>query len=291
MPLQDSQHNILITNETPPRACLADFGLSTLTPSGPGETTTATAGGTPLYMAPELLCPTKFGKLSARLTQPADIYALGMVIYEVLSGFPPFHDQMCGVFDHAYRVVDGARPPKPDNAEQVGFGDGTWELVEECWSQESTRRPVIERVFTHLTRVAASSTVVSPTPDGSLQSTNNLPEFDSSSKYFILATHDNSNLGSQGGIRLFRSATATTQHRVVTPVTSVSRSTTVETVSPVSTISTVGTLASGAPSSITSVQSSITPTPNDDSKDPHRSGSYFPALVYRVSWLTFENSS
>jgi serine/threonine protein kinase len=54
---QDLQHIILITNETPVRVCLADFGLSTLTPSIPGETATITAGGTPVYMAPELLCP------------------------------------------------------------------------------------------------------------------------------------------------------------------------------------------------------------------------------------------
>ena len=156
---KDSQHNILITNETPARACLADFGLSTLTPSAPGETTTITTGGTPLYMAPELLNPEKFGKTNSRPTQPADVYAFGMVIYEVLTGFDPFYEQRLGTIQLVCRVLDGARPTKPGNAEEVGFGSGTWELVNKCWKTKSARRPTIERVLAHLARVSGSSAV------------------------------------------------------------------------------------------------------------------------------------
>ena len=157
--LVNLQENILITNETPARACLADFGLSTLTPSAPGGITTTTAGGTPLYMAPELLNPGKFGKTTSRPTQPADIYALGMVIYEVLTGFDPFYDQRFGTFQLVCNVVGGARPTKPDNAEEIGFGNGTWDLVKECWRERSTKRPTVERVLAHLARVSESSEV------------------------------------------------------------------------------------------------------------------------------------
>ena len=153
------QDNILITNETPARACLADFGLSTLTPSAPGGMTTTTAGGTPLYMAPELLNPGKSGKTNSRPTQPADIYALGMVIYEVLTGFDPFFDQQYGTFQLVCLVVGGTRPTKPDNTEEIGFGNGTWELVKECWREKATKRPTVGRVLAHLARVSASSEV------------------------------------------------------------------------------------------------------------------------------------
>jgi len=164
-PSQDLQQNILITNGTPPQACLADFGLSTFIPGAQGEMTTVTAGGTPVFMAPELLCPSKFNKPSSRPAQPADIYALGLVIYEVLTGSQPFHEQGWWEHETVYHVITGLRPKKPANAEQIGFGDGTWELVEECWIEESTKRPTIDRVLTHLARVAASSKIVGPTPD------------------------------------------------------------------------------------------------------------------------------
>ncbi|KAF9777435.1 kinase-like domain-containing protein [Thelephora terrestris] len=158
-------NNILITNETPPRACLADFGISTLAPSTSGVTATDNAGGTFLYMAPELIAPSTIGSSSARPTKPADIYALGMVILEVLTGALPFSEKGWVTTEVTYRVVSGERPTKPDDAEQIGFGGRTWELVEECWVQQPTRRPKIEQVLAHLTRVAASSTVFGPTPE------------------------------------------------------------------------------------------------------------------------------
>ena len=273
----------MITNETPPRACLADFGLSTLTPGTPGDATTITTGGTPLYMAPELLCPTKFGKTNARPTQPADIYALGMVIYEVLTGFQPFHEQNYGIFELTYQVVNGARPVKPDNAVEIGLGGKMWELVEECWSQEPTKRPTIGQILTHLTRVAASSEVVDPTPEKPRETTDSR-EFGCSSKRFILSARDNSHLGAQGQIRLFGPITTTAQLRTVIPVNQVA---TVNTVSPVSTTSmasTISTLASGAASSMTSV-------PSRNSEDSHRSGRHFLTLVYHASQPTFDDHS
>ena len=223
----------------------------------------------------------EFGKTSGRPTQPADIYAMGVVIYEVLTGFQPFYEQRYGIFELTYHVVRGSRPVKPENAEQIGFGGGIWELVEECWSQESTRRPTIQRVLAHLTRVATSSAIVGPTPEEPCESMEDSEEFGFSSKRFILSACDRSHLGTQGNIRLFGPTTATARLRTVVPV---NRVVTVSTLSPVSTIGTDGTLVSRAPSSMTSV-------PSGNSEDSHRSGSHFPTLVYHASQLTFENYS
>ena len=199
--LKRLQYNILITNETPVRACLADFGLWTLTPSStPGEMTTDTTGGTPFYMAPELLDPEQFGKENSRPTQPGDIYAFGMVIYEVLTGFDPFYDRkfrhhgQYWRYQFTLRVLDGLRPTKPDNVEAIGFGSGTWELVEECWAKESTRRPKIEQVFAHLARVAASSTIFSPTLGMSHDSDDSSRFNSSSTIHFTFPKHDKSHL-------------------------------------------------------------------------------------------------
>ena len=145
-------------------------------------------------MAPELLCPGKFEKSSTRPTQPADIYAFGMVIYEVLTGLQPFHEQKWGQFEIVFHVINGVRPTKPANARQVGFGDGTWELVEGCWVTEPARRPAIDQVLAHLTSAAAHSKVVSPTPHKARESST-VP--DSSGKLFVSPFHDDSHPDAQ----------------------------------------------------------------------------------------------
>jgi serine/threonine protein kinase len=137
-------------------------------------------------MAPELIAPSMFGGLSARPTKPADIYALGMVILEVFTGALPFSEKGWVIPEITYRVVNGEQPTKPDDAEQIGFGGRTWELVEECWMQQPTRRPKIEQVLAHLTRVAASSTVVGPTPE-ILLSVDAPDSFSSSESFVFLA--------------------------------------------------------------------------------------------------------
>ena len=103
-------------------------------------------------MAPELLNSEKLGGKRARPTQPADLYAFGMVIYEVLTGCDPFHDYDLGVIQLLFLISNGGRPKKPGNTEEIGFGSGTWELVRECWRDRPKRRPTIERVLAHLAR-------------------------------------------------------------------------------------------------------------------------------------------
>jgi serine/threonine protein kinase len=76
--------NVLLTQEG--RAKLADFGLARPITLAPGMTAASMVMGTPGYMAPEQLA----GKIDHR----ADIYALGVMLYEMLTGSPPM-----GAFD------------------------------------------------------------------------------------------------------------------------------------------------------------------------------------------------
>ena len=81
------QENILINNEVPPRACLADFGFTMIVP---GHSISAMAeGGTYSFMAPELLAPVKFGLGNPIPTPEADIFAFGLVILQVFWPNPP----------------------------------------------------------------------------------------------------------------------------------------------------------------------------------------------------------
>ena len=84
-PSDVQQANILVSNETPPRACLAGFGFITMVfdPDKPMVDDTQLEGGALRFMSPELLVPSKFGMMDSLPTPESDIYAFGMVILQV----------------------------------------------------------------------------------------------------------------------------------------------------------------------------------------------------------------
>ena len=119
--------------------------------------------GTWSHMAPELLFPGKFGLSDGRVSKQADIYAFGMVVYEVLTGRAPFAGEVRGPANIIMRVMEGKRPSEPEDAEGIGFGKGTWELVQLCWNETRDERPTAVDISKHFHRVARTSNVVPPT--------------------------------------------------------------------------------------------------------------------------------
>jgi WD40 repeat protein len=75
--------NILIDREGQPH--VADFGLAKQIEGVSGLTLSGTVVGTPSYMAPE-----QAAGQHTNLTTAADTYALGAILYECLTGRPPF---------------------------------------------------------------------------------------------------------------------------------------------------------------------------------------------------------
>jgi serine/threonine protein kinase/tetratricopeptide (TPR) repeat protein len=76
--------NVLLDSDSG-RAMLADFGIAraVITESGESSTGQGVAVGTPIYMSPEQAA-------GEEIDTRSDIYALGVVAYEMLAGHPPF---------------------------------------------------------------------------------------------------------------------------------------------------------------------------------------------------------
>jgi serine/threonine-protein kinase len=99
---------ILLTSDGTPK--IADFGLARHFDSGSALTLSGTPVGTPSYMAPEQAMG------QARTIGPAtDIYALGAVLYEMLTGRPPFRAETA-VETHLQVIHQEPVPPSRLNA-------------------------------------------------------------------------------------------------------------------------------------------------------------------------------
>ena len=126
---------------------IAGFSQLTMTPDRMGFVPAGLEpeGGTTQWMSPELLDPAKFGLADGCSTKESDCYALGMVIYEVLSGQSPFPS--CGAGTVILKVLDGERPARPQGAEGTRFTDAIWGMLECCWKPRPQDRPSVEAVL------------------------------------------------------------------------------------------------------------------------------------------------
>lgn len=109
-------------------------------------------------MSPELLDPQKFGFEKIRPTQYSDCYALGMVIYETISGRSPFYQHVD--LNVVVKVLAGEHPPR-----KAGFADSLWKTLELCWTSQPKGRPSIEDVLRCLEGSSSSSGPFSPWVD------------------------------------------------------------------------------------------------------------------------------
>ena len=137
-------------------ARLADFGLLTIIsdPANFLSSSSCTQGGTARWMSPERIVPQEFGLKDGRPTESSDCYSLGMVIYETISGKPPFHEHRD--ITVSVKVLKGEHPPRGTE-----FTESLWELLKMCWAFQPNNRPSIEDILQRLESVS----ILLETPD------------------------------------------------------------------------------------------------------------------------------
>ena len=102
--------NILITVNGTPK--VTDFGLARWLDGRDGLTLSGTPVGTPSYMAPEQARGDKVA-----IGPASDIYALGAILYELLTGRPPFRSDTASA---TLQQVRGRRAGAAATAEPAG---------------------------------------------------------------------------------------------------------------------------------------------------------------------------
>jgi serine/threonine-protein kinase len=120
--------NVLIDSEGLLK--IVDFGVAAAQSQGDTQLTkTGYVIGSPKYMAPEQI-------LGKKVDERADIYSLGVILYEMLTGVPPYSrgDHMSVMYQH---VQGKARPPIEINKDLPPELNN---LVMKCMSLDKTKR-------------------------------------------------------------------------------------------------------------------------------------------------------
>jgi WD40 repeat protein len=123
--------NILLDDQGQPH--VTDFGLAKRVSGAADLTRTGSVMGTPAYMAPE-----QAGGQAKRASTAADVYALGAILYELLTGQPPFRAD--DPLDLVMKVVAG-EPPRPRQI-RSGTPRDLETICLECLQREPGRRYV-----------------------------------------------------------------------------------------------------------------------------------------------------
>ncbi|WP_225844396.1 serine/threonine-protein kinase [Streptomyces sp. HPF1205] len=118
---------------------LTDFGIARLADS-PGVTRTHEFVGTPAYVAPE-------SAMGRPQTSAVDIYGAGILLYELVTGHPPFRGESAIEVLHHHLNDEPRRPstvPEP-----------LWTVIERCLRKDPDQRPSAENLARGLRVVAA----------------------------------------------------------------------------------------------------------------------------------------
>jgi tRNA A-37 threonylcarbamoyl transferase component Bud32 len=136
--------NVMLSEKAPGVRVL-DFGISKLVGEGAQSVTEARqVMGTPSYMAPEQI------RRSAEVTPAVDIFSIGVVLFEMLTGERPFSGSTPG------EILEAHLHQGPRLLDRPRFPARLASLVERCLDKSPESRPSAHDLFLALTEVADS---------------------------------------------------------------------------------------------------------------------------------------
>ena len=118
------------------QAKLCDFGMTLAKEESVSKTMGVAMGGTPMYMAPELL------QVPSYLSFKSDIFSFAILLWEMLERKHPFE----GVSLNAV-LAAALTGQRPDYMESEKFYAWLYELMEACWKQDRALRPTASEVL------------------------------------------------------------------------------------------------------------------------------------------------
>ena len=142
--------NIMI--ESAGRVKVMDFGIAKMEQGG-SRTSTGLIMGTPSYMSPEQA-------RGAKIDRRADVFSLGCVLYECLSGTKAFHDESLTAI--LLKVV--AEPPPPIDFEALGLPRALDGVLKRAIAKEASLRFASAGELMEAARQAARGVEAPPRP-------------------------------------------------------------------------------------------------------------------------------
>ena len=119
--------NLLFEDETAKRLKLCDFGLAEKIKE---NEIMYNVVGSPTYMAPEITLGTGYGK-------PVDMYSIGVIMYILLCGYPPFEPEE-GIIDLEF--------PSP---EWDSINDSVKKIISLLLDKDPSKRPTADQCLQH----------------------------------------------------------------------------------------------------------------------------------------------
>ncbi|CAI2186897.1 18246_t:CDS:2, partial [Funneliformis geosporum] len=99
------------------------------------------------YLAPEILHGQHY-------TRDSDIYSLGMIMWEVMTGRRPFWDRVHDV-ELIIQICDGLRPP----IDNMNAPEGYVQLIKECWNPNPNKRPTARVIHAIISSIRVTENI------------------------------------------------------------------------------------------------------------------------------------